>query len=58
MNQIFQPVASAAAMRTRTRTVTWEDPLVSAREGATLAGIDYLRAVAQGTLPPPPIALK
>ena len=57
MNQIVQPVASAAAMRTRTRTVTWEDPLVSARAGATLAGIDYLRAVAQGTLPPPPIAL-
>ena len=55
MNQIVQPVASAAAVRTR--TVTWEDPLVFARAGATLAGIDYLRAVAQGKLPPPPIAL-
>jgi uncharacterized protein (TIGR00369 family) len=52
MDQIVQPVAS-----TRTRTVTWEDPLAAARVGATLSGIDYLRAVAEGKLPPPPIAL-
>src|SRR5262249_50253658 len=41
----------------RTRTITWEDPLVSARAGTTLSGMDYLRAIAQGKLPPPPIAL-
>ena len=55
MDQIVHVAASAAS--TRTRTVTWEDPLVSARAGATLSGIDYLRAIAQGKLPPPPIAL-
>jgi uncharacterized protein (TIGR00369 family) len=54
MDQIVQPVASASV---RTRTITWEDPLASARVGASLSGIDYLRAVAQGKLPPPPIAL-
>ena len=54
MDQIVQPVAATSA---RTRTITWEDPLASAHAGTTLSGIDYLRAVAQGKLPPPPIAL-
>jgi uncharacterized protein (TIGR00369 family) len=54
MDQIVQPLASTSA---RTRTITWEDPLASARVGANLSGIDYLRAVAKGKLPPPPIAL-
>jgi len=55
MDQAVQSVASTPVARTR--TITWEDPLVSARAGATLSGIDYLRAIAQGKLPPPPIAL-
>jgi uncharacterized protein (TIGR00369 family) len=53
--QAIRPVASTALARTR--AVTWEDPVVSARAGASLSGIDYLRAIAQGKLPPPPIAL-
>lgn len=52
--QVIRPVATAPA---RTRTVTWEDPLASARAAASLSGIEYLRAIAQGKLPPPPIAL-
>jgi uncharacterized protein (TIGR00369 family) len=40
----------------RSRTISWEDPLVSAREGLTLPGLDYLRAFASGRLPRPPIA--
>src|SRR5262245_16471767 len=55
MEQMVDSVASTTAARTR--TVTWEDPLVSARAGANLSGIEYLRAIAQGKLPPPPIAL-
>ena len=51
----IRPTAPAAPVRTR--TITWEDPLLSARAGLTLSGIDYLRAVAQGKLPAPPIAL-
>ncbi len=42
---------------TRTRLVTWQDPLPTASAGAELAGIDYMRAVAAGELPPPPIAV-
>src|SRR5882762_1028557 len=40
----------------RTRTYTWHDPLASFAEGATLSGIDYLRAIADGKIPIPPIA--
>src|SRR3954452_20371058 len=40
----------------RTRTFTWSDPLVTARAAVDLAGIDAIRAIASGELPPPPIA--
>ncbi len=42
---------------TRTRVVTWEDPLPAARAGAELNGLDYMRAVSAGEFPPPPIAV-
>jgi uncharacterized protein (TIGR00369 family) len=40
---------------TRTRTVTWDDPLASAGKGLKLAGLDYLKAMLAGEIPPPPI---
>jgi uncharacterized protein (TIGR00369 family) len=43
-------------MQPRERTVVWSDPVASASRGAELAGLDYLRAMASGELPPPPIA--
>ena len=42
---------------TRTRVLTWQDPLPAAAAGAELAGIEYMRSVAAGSLPPPPIAV-
>lgn len=42
---------------TRTRTITWEDPLLTARAARTLSGLDALRAMMRGELPPPPIAI-
>ena len=39
----------------RSRVVTWHDPGPSAARGLTMAGLDYLRAMIDGTLPPPPI---
>jgi uncharacterized protein (TIGR00369 family) len=42
---------------TRTRTVTWQDPRSVAAAGAEMAGIDYMRALASGELPPAPIAV-
>jgi uncharacterized protein (TIGR00369 family) len=42
---------------TRSRTVTWLDPMATAAAGAGMAGLDYVRAIQAGTLPPPPIAV-
>jgi len=48
-----QPQFTAA---TRTRTFSWQDPAATAAEGMKLAGLDYIRAIQTGELPPPPIA--
>lgn len=40
----------------RSKTVTWFDPLASAERGSRLSGLEYLQAMAAGTLPGPPIA--
>ena len=39
-----------------TRTITFHDPLATARLGMTLSGLEFLRGMADGTVPPPPIA--
>jgi uncharacterized protein (TIGR00369 family) len=41
----------------RTRTVTWRDPALGVEAGTTLTGVEYLRAMARGDAPPPPLAL-
>lgn len=50
------PVAPPSWGEPSTRTVTWYDPERSAAKGLQLAGIDYLRAMFDGELPPPPIS--
>jgi uncharacterized protein (TIGR00369 family) len=42
---------------TRSVTLTWQDPTVSAAAGAQMAGLDYVRAIQSGEIPPPPIAV-
>lgn len=42
---------------TRERLLTWQDPVPVAGAGAKMSGLEYLRAVASGELPPPPIAV-
>ncbi|HEX8854816.1 MAG TPA: PaaI family thioesterase [Thermoleophilaceae bacterium] len=37
--------------------IEWEDPRSAAARGLELAGIDYVRGIQAGELPPPPIAL-
>ena len=39
----------------RTRTFSWQDPLVGAHAARALSGLDYLRAMTRGELPYPPI---
>jgi uncharacterized protein (TIGR00369 family) len=48
---------SASEPTMRTRTITWEDPLPSAQKGRAMSGLEYLRAIQSGEIPPPPIAL-
>lgn len=39
----------------RTLTVTWQDPLPLAQAARTMSGLEFLRAVRDGRLPPAPI---
>ncbi|MCW2591555.1 MAG: hypothetical protein JWQ86_3982 [Mycobacterium sp.] len=40
----------------RSKVVTWHDPKPTTARGLSMAGLDYLRAMVDGTLPPPPIS--
>jgi uncharacterized protein (TIGR00369 family) len=40
----------------RSRTVSWHDPAALRAAGATLSGREFLRAILDGRLPPPPMA--
>jgi uncharacterized protein (TIGR00369 family) len=39
----------------RSHTVTWEDPIATAEQIRTYSGLDAMRAMIAGTIPPPPI---
>ena len=45
----------AESGRQRQLTVTWQDPKAAAQAGHGMAGIDYLRAMMEQRLPPPPV---
>jgi uncharacterized protein (TIGR00369 family) len=49
--------APATDQTDRSRTVSWEDPMIGATAATSMDGLDYLRAIATGELPAPPIAL-
>ncbi|TBN57166.1 PaaI family thioesterase [Glaciihabitans arcticus] len=40
---------------TRSRTITWQDPMIGASRAKEMAGLDYLQAMIDGDVPPPPI---
>jgi uncharacterized protein (TIGR00369 family) len=40
----------------RSLEVTWQDPMELAKVARSMAGIEFLRAMRDGKLPPPPIA--
>jgi len=40
----------------RTRTITWDDPLSLADRARAMSGLEFMRAIGTGELPPPPIA--
>lgn len=46
---------TAATTATRTKTVSWSDPAISAKAARRMSGLDFMNALVDGTLPPPPI---
>jgi uncharacterized protein (TIGR00369 family) len=46
----------SAVGQLRTRSFSWEDPAAAEAAGAGLSGLERMRAIVDGTLPPPPIA--
>lgn len=45
------------SVQPRERTVTWNDPQVAGQAGLKMSGIDFLRAIGAGRLPPAPIGV-
>jgi uncharacterized protein (TIGR00369 family) len=41
----------------RSKTIAWYDPLITARAGADMSGLEFLQAMRDGRFPPPPIAV-
>lgn len=39
------------------RSYEWEDPMPHVQAGLQMSGIEYMRALAEGKFPPPPISL-
>jgi uncharacterized protein (TIGR00369 family) len=39
----------------RTRTFSWQDPMIGAKAALEMTGLEYLEAIGRGELPPPPI---
>lgn len=40
----------------RNLTVSWDDPMVGAEAARKMSGLDFLKAIVAGEIPPPPIS--
>ncbi len=49
------PSLATPSIPARHRVVTWEDPLLAAGVSKQLSGLDFLRGIQQGRVPPPPL---
>jgi uncharacterized protein (TIGR00369 family) len=56
-NEAALAFAESSPEPTRTRTISWQDPLANAAVGAEMSGLEYVRAIESGEMPPPPIAV-
>src|SRR3982074_744453 len=43
-------------MKERSRTYSWEDPIALREAGSAMSGLEFMKAVFEGRLPPPPSA--
>jgi uncharacterized protein (TIGR00369 family) len=54
--ELTEPSTDRGWGEPRSKVVSWHDPAPTTARGLSMAGLDYLRAMIDGTLPPPPIA--
>src|SRR6187200_3103431 len=55
--ELAEAFAASSPESSRRRTLVWQDPVATAAAGATMTGMEYMRAVVTGEVPPPPIAV-
>jgi uncharacterized protein (TIGR00369 family) len=55
--ELAETFAAADPEGSRSRTLVWQDPVATAAVGAEMSGLEYMRAVVIGAVPPPPIAV-
>ncbi|MFN8216160.1 MAG: PaaI family thioesterase [Solirubrobacterales bacterium] len=55
--EIAEAFAAADPAGSRSRTLVWQDPVATAAAGAEMSGMEYMRALLTGAMPPPPIAV-
>jgi uncharacterized protein (TIGR00369 family) len=54
---VAEAYAASSPETSRTRTLVWQDPVATAAAGATMTGMEYMTAIVEGAMPPPPIAV-
>jgi uncharacterized protein (TIGR00369 family) len=54
---VAESFAASNPGTSRSRTLTWQDPVATAAAGATMSGMEYMTAIVSGGMPPPPIAV-
>ena len=54
--ELTEPTTEKGWGEHRSKLVEWHDPAPTTARGLSMAGIDYLNAMIDGVLPPPPIS--
>jgi uncharacterized protein (TIGR00369 family) len=55
--EVAAAFAEADPVSSRSRTMVWQDPVPTAAAGATMSGLEYMTAVVEAAVPPPPMAV-
>jgi uncharacterized protein (TIGR00369 family) len=56
-SDVAKAYAELSPETSRSRTLVWQDPVPTAAAGATMTGMEYMAAVVEAKVPPPPIAV-
>jgi uncharacterized protein (TIGR00369 family) len=56
-SDVAEAYAKLSPETSRSRTLVWQDPVPTAAAGATMTGMEYMTAVVEAKVPPPPIAV-